>query len=415
MSSPSSAGSSPRLAPPPPQNETGDAPPPPQDEGEQALDSSFFPSPSHFYKRYTSANLALPPSAFLPPIPGEIEPDSVKREELEPPNVDWVVERGSYAVFGETWPVEEVSPTLEEMGVTEMFNRGEDRTTSLLTLLRTMLVTYTTLISSLLAPPPSITVPQPAEPPDPERLVNHIRLISINMHFLVNELRPGQRIDDEVAIYTAGVSATHTRAQALFGGAITTAAQHVSGGLIAQYGVLTIKTTNGNGEPDESWGPDIAVDATLGNDRHCLLEVSYSQPYSVVLRKTQSLWLPSGLISRVVILDILPRPSPRPPRPPQQDPPVRIVVEQWIMRNGQPTLDDDPLHARFTWREGGPAVATNLNLPLTSFFHPQQAGPPAALPLALQNPHIYFNTLVTVQAADLQAIFTRIAVHHHAR
>ncbi|KAI5477726.1 hypothetical protein MNV49_006009 [Pseudohyphozyma bogoriensis] len=227
--------------------------------------------------------------------------------------------------------------------------------------------------------------------------------------------RRWQRIDDEVAIYTAGLSRTHMRAQERFGGAITTAVQHVAGSLVAQFCSATIETLNGNGEPDWSWGPDMEIDATLGNIPHCVLEVSYSQPYSAIIRKTQRLWLPSGLISRVVILDILPRPSPRPPPPPQQDPPVRIVVEQWIMRNGQPTLDDDPLHARFTWREGGPAVATNLNLPLTSFFHPQQAGPPATLPLALQNLPIYFNTLVTVQAADLQAIFTSIAVQHHAR
>lgn len=55
-----------------------------------------------------------------------------------------------------------------------------------------MLLSYNQLVSSLLAPPPSIAVPQPEQSTDPERLVEHIRLISINMHFLVNELRPVQ-------------------------------------------------------------------------------------------------------------------------------------------------------------------------------------------------------------------------------
>ena len=56
-----------------------------------------------------------------------------------------------------------------------------------------MLVSYSTLVSALLAPPPSLPALNGARPStDPERLVEHIRLISINMHHLVNELRPVQ-------------------------------------------------------------------------------------------------------------------------------------------------------------------------------------------------------------------------------
>lgn len=94
------------------------APPPPPDE----LDTSIFPGPPAFYHRYTSANLALPLDATISDESGEPQP--FKRSEMEPPNVDWIVEEGNYSVFGETWPVDEKVPTLEEMGVQEMFDRN---------------------------------------------------------------------------------------------------------------------------------------------------------------------------------------------------------------------------------------------------------------------------------------------------
>ncbi|GAA5895629.1 hypothetical protein JCM5296_003766 [Sporobolomyces johnsonii] len=186
MSSPSSTRSPAR----PPPDGAQEAPPP--DE----FDTSFFPAPSPFFARYTSHNLSLPPDALISDVPGEPAPFLAK--ELEPPNVDWIVQEGSYSVFGETWPVEDKLPTLEEMGVQEMFDRNADRKQSLQTLLRAILVTYTQLLDSLLTPPPSLAHPRPplpdgsAPPSDPERLTEHVRLIAINMHHLVNELRPVQ-------------------------------------------------------------------------------------------------------------------------------------------------------------------------------------------------------------------------------
>ncbi|BGP20020.1 hypothetical protein JCM10213v2_008155 [Rhodosporidiobolus nylandii] len=188
MSSPSSS---------PPNAHAFELEQPPQDASPpEEFDTSFFPAPSPFYLRYTSRNLALSPDALIADVPGE--PAPFKRSEMEPPNVDWIVEDGSYGVFGETWPVEEKVPTLEEMGVKEMFERGADRKASLLTLLRTLIVTYTHLLDSLLTPPPSLAHPRPPlpdgsqAPTDPERLTEHMRLVAINMHYLVNELRPVQ-------------------------------------------------------------------------------------------------------------------------------------------------------------------------------------------------------------------------------
>jgi len=84
------------------------------------FDTSFFPAPSPYFHRYTSTNLALPPTELISDVPNEPQPFLAK--ELEPPNVEWIVEEGSYSVFGETWPVNEQLPSLTEMGVKEMFD-----------------------------------------------------------------------------------------------------------------------------------------------------------------------------------------------------------------------------------------------------------------------------------------------------
>jgi hypothetical protein len=87
------------------------------------FDTSFFPAPSPYFHRYTSTNLALTPDSLISDVPGEPRPFLAK--ELEPPNIDWIVEEGSYSVFGETWPIEEHLPTLEEMGLREMYDKSQ--------------------------------------------------------------------------------------------------------------------------------------------------------------------------------------------------------------------------------------------------------------------------------------------------
>lgn len=66
-----------------------------------------------------------------------------------------------------------------------------DRKTSLQSLLRTLLISYTQLLDALLTPPPSLAHPQPPRA-DVERLTEHMQLVAVNMHYLVNELRPVQ-------------------------------------------------------------------------------------------------------------------------------------------------------------------------------------------------------------------------------
>jgi mediator of RNA polymerase II transcription subunit 7 len=103
------------------QQDSAAAPPPGADEQpleDDSLETSFFPAPAPYYTRYTSDNLALPLAAPVQLPNGQ----EVSRAELEPPNIDWIVEEGSYSVFGETWPVEEKLPSLAEMGVQELFD-----------------------------------------------------------------------------------------------------------------------------------------------------------------------------------------------------------------------------------------------------------------------------------------------------
>ncbi|GAA5923088.1 hypothetical protein JCM3775_007433 [Rhodotorula graminis] len=220
MSSPSSAGSrgspaqpgaQPNGAPTAPELgavPSDPAPPPPPDE----FDTAIFPAPPAFYHRYTQRNLDLAPDATIADVPGEPRPFS--RADLDPPNVDWIVEDGSYAVFGETWPIDEKLPTLQDMGVPEMFDRDADRKTSLQSLLRTLLISYTQLLDALLTPPPSLAHPQPPRS-DIERLTEHMQLVAVNMHYLVNELRPVQARETLKAMMRAQIDLRRAKTVAI--------------------------------------------------------------------------------------------------------------------------------------------------------------------------------------------------------
>lgn len=70
-----------------------------------------------------------------------------------------------------------------------------DRQTSLQNLLKALILTWRALLNSLLSAPPSIVsnpILSEEQLTQPQQLVQHIRLITINMHHLVNELRPVQ-------------------------------------------------------------------------------------------------------------------------------------------------------------------------------------------------------------------------------
>lgn len=73
--------------------------------------------------------------------------------ELLPPNVHWIEEDGGYQLFGQRWPIPEVTPSLQDLGITRLFPEEPfDRARALQTLLRTLLHTYFMLTSDLLRP-----------------------------------------------------------------------------------------------------------------------------------------------------------------------------------------------------------------------------------------------------------------------
>ena len=72
---------------------------------------------------------------------------------------------------------------------TPSLQRGQDRRPALLSILRSMLVTYSTLTTSLLAPPPTISS---NVTPDWQRHVQWITDLAQNIMAAANDLRPVQ-------------------------------------------------------------------------------------------------------------------------------------------------------------------------------------------------------------------------------
>lgn len=143
-------------------------------------------------------------------------PDFDLKKELEPPNVDWIEEDGGYTVFGQLWPIPDVTPTLEQLGIPVLYPlEGTDRKKLLLTLLQTLLQTYREITADLLKPaqPYDVWVPAVPDPnltPEQQQQqmatnpgfwtqsteakdrLKHMQNVVVNMQFLINELRPVQ-------------------------------------------------------------------------------------------------------------------------------------------------------------------------------------------------------------------------------
>lgn len=179
-----------------------------------------FPSPPSHYTNYTTHNLSLlsilnerqkeqPSSSSQQQIlDDQTDVPSWPLAQLEKPRVDWILEDGEYAVYGDTWfvcihnhsrsvplsliterQVKESIPSLEELGGHQLYppDRQADRRPALNSILRSILVSYSSLTSSLLAPPP----PEPAVP-EWQRYVEWITILAQNIMAAANDLRPVQ-------------------------------------------------------------------------------------------------------------------------------------------------------------------------------------------------------------------------------
>jgi len=166
-----------------------------------------FPSPPSAYKNYTSHNMRL-----LTLLNARHDPDSVPaqaQEEvladqknvpsfdlhtLEPPRVDWVLEEGHYSVFGESWMTSDRIQTLKEAGGTQLFPEDPsiDRRPALQAILRTLLASYTNLLSAVVQPPLTTSDWKANREPEWTRHSNWIYVMGQNIMAAANEMRPAQ-------------------------------------------------------------------------------------------------------------------------------------------------------------------------------------------------------------------------------
>ncbi|KAF9229077.1 hypothetical protein BS17DRAFT_742719 [Gyrodon lividus] len=165
-----------------------------------------FPSPPSHYTDYTTHNLNLLELLKERVKNQDVELGTLNQHEilydqmdlpawplaqLEKPRVDWILEEGHYNVFGDTWFVKETIPSLAELGGHQLHpaDPSVDRRPALLSILRSLLVTYSNLASAVLAPPPA---PYSTAPPEWQRHVEWITVLAQNLMAAANDLRPVQ-------------------------------------------------------------------------------------------------------------------------------------------------------------------------------------------------------------------------------
>ncbi|KAI0257047.1 hypothetical protein BJV78DRAFT_1159877 [Lactifluus subvellereus] len=165
-----------------------------EDEQEAELRNPF-PSPPSTYVNYTTHNLKLL-SLFRERSEGQIASEVLQNAilsdqtdvpewsltSLEKPRVDWIREEGYYNVFGDTWFLKETFPSLGEVGGHQLYpeDPAADRRPALLSILKSMLVTYSSFLEW-------------------ERQVEWITTLAQNVMAAANDLRPVQRLEPSMS------------------------------------------------------------------------------------------------------------------------------------------------------------------------------------------------------------------------
>ncbi|KAF9270002.1 hypothetical protein L218DRAFT_1071500 [Marasmius fiardii PR-910] len=173
-------------------------------EEEEAELRNPFPSPPSHYNNYSNHNLNLlallkervedPYTANQQQVLSD-QPDVPEwpLTQLEKPRVDWIIEDEEpyYDVFGDRWYVKDRIPSLAELGGTQLYpaDPSIDRRPALQSVLRSMLVTYSSLTSSLLTPPPTTSS---TAPPAWRQHVEWLTVLAQNLMAAANDLRPVQ-------------------------------------------------------------------------------------------------------------------------------------------------------------------------------------------------------------------------------
>ncbi|KAK9693100.1 Mediator of RNA polymerase II transcription subunit 7, variant 2 [Basidiobolus ranarum] len=148
--------------------------------------SAAYPAPPDYYKRFSDENLEKfrnwkdnsNDTNLAPTAPATVHPEK-EFEFLEPPKP---ITEGDYWMFGKRWLIEDVLPSLEEQNVQQLYPKENiDRVKELKKLNFSLVFSFLELVETLIRNPTQFTMN-----------IDHIRLILINMHHIINEYRPHQ-------------------------------------------------------------------------------------------------------------------------------------------------------------------------------------------------------------------------------
>ncbi|KAH6566752.1 hypothetical protein BASA50_002040 [Batrachochytrium salamandrivorans] len=143
--------------------------------------SAAYPAPPPYYKHYTDENLALAHEDNQAPHKDHTSP-SQPTFNLDPPQP--VLE--PILVFGTLLDINAKIPSLESLGITQLSQSTlvKDRTSDLKKLNHSLILNFYELLEML-----------ETEPCNAQFKIEHIRLILINFHSMLNEYRPHQARD----------------------------------------------------------------------------------------------------------------------------------------------------------------------------------------------------------------------------
>lgn len=153
--------------------------------------SSVYPPPPWYYRYFTDENVALVKDSDKP---DEIE-KSDKLKYLSPPSPPAA---GAYHNFGDVWQVNDKLATLEDLGITQVYDgaaiRGEGqesgaRVLELKKLTKSLLLAFVELTGIMGVAPEQF----------PAKFEN-VRVLLINIHHILNEYRPHQARESLVTL-----------------------------------------------------------------------------------------------------------------------------------------------------------------------------------------------------------------------
>ncbi|KAG0308953.1 Mediator of RNA polymerase II transcription subunit 7 [Dissophora globulifera] len=153
------------------------------EEASSQQQGAAFPAPPYYFQRYTEDNLHLLENARRDPdnvqVTKRLEALAFPILALEPPPP---VKKGAYWLFGRSWPIQDSLATLEEQGIEQLYPKGPiDRVKELKRLDHSAVFNFLELVHTLATSPNEFAMK-----------VDHIRVIFINMHHILNEYRPHQ-------------------------------------------------------------------------------------------------------------------------------------------------------------------------------------------------------------------------------